>query len=99
MTKMSTLSAVIILSAAVAMPAFAQDEAGVLGPGSRDRLETHHSGARNGARDNDRGENQINGPSNINIDAEEHERNLENFGFSGKDPSRVGGEDPYLNPE
>jgi hypothetical protein len=99
MTKMSTLSAVIILSAAVAMPAFAQDEAGVRGPGSRDRLETHHSGAR----DNDRGENQMNGPSNgpsnVNIDTEEHERNLEDFGFSGKDPSRVGGEDPYLNPE
>jgi hypothetical protein len=99
MTKMSTLSAVIILSAAVAMPAFAQDEAGVRGPGSRDRLETHHSGARDGARDNDRGENQMNGPSNVNIDTEEHERNLEDFGFSGKDPSRVGGEDPSLNPE
>ena len=38
----------------------------------------------------------MNGPSNINIDTEEHERNLENFGFNGKDPSRVGGEDPYL---
>jgi hypothetical protein len=95
MTKMSALSAVIILSAAVAMPAFAQDEAGVLGPGSRDRLETHHRGAR----DNDRGENQTNGSSNVNIDTEEHERNLEDFGFSGKAPSRVGGEDPYLTPE
>jgi hypothetical protein len=41
MTKMSTLSAVITLFAAVAMPVFAQDEAGVLGPGGRDRLETH----------------------------------------------------------
>jgi hypothetical protein len=26
------------------------------------------------------------------------ERNLENFGFSGKDPSRVGGFDPDLRP-
>jgi hypothetical protein len=99
MTKMSTLSAVIIFSAAVAMPAFAQDEAGVLGPGSRDRLETDHSRAR----DNDRRENQMNGPfngpSSVNIDTEEQQRNLEDFGFSGKDPSRVGGEDPYLNPE
>jgi hypothetical protein len=76
MTKMSTLSAVIILSAAVAMPAFAQDEAGVLGPGSRDRLETRQC-----------------------QHTEEHERNLEDFGFSGKAPSRVGGEDPYLKPE
>jgi hypothetical protein len=41
----------------------------------------------------------MNWPSNDNIDREEHERNLEDFGFSGKDPSRVGGEDPSLNPE
>jgi hypothetical protein len=26
------------------------------------------------------------------------ERNIENFGFGGKDPSRVGGWDPNLNP-
>ena len=95
MTKMSTLSAVITLFAAVAMPVFAQDEAGVLGPGGRDRLETHPSRAR----DHDRGESQMNWPSNVNIDKEEQERNLEDFGFTGKDPSRVGGEDPYLNPE
>ena len=25
-------------------------------------------------------------------------RNIENFGFSGRDPSRVGGWDPSLNP-
>ena len=25
-------------------------------------------------------------------------RNIENFGFSGRDPSRVGGWDPNLNP-
>jgi hypothetical protein len=41
----------------------------------------------------------MNWPSNVNIDKEEQERNLEDFGFTGKDPSRVGGEDPYLNPE
>jgi hypothetical protein len=28
----------------------------------------------------------------------EEERNKEDFGFSGRDPSRVGGESPYLNP-
>jgi hypothetical protein len=28
----------------------------------------------------------------------DEERNLENFGFSGRDPSRPGGEDPSLNP-
>jgi hypothetical protein len=26
------------------------------------------------------------------------ERNIQNFGFSGRDPSRVGGWDPNLNP-
>jgi hypothetical protein len=29
---------------------------------------------------------------------EEEERNKEDFGFSGRDPSRPGGEDPSLNP-
>jgi hypothetical protein len=38
MTKMKTLRAVIILSAAVATPVFAQDF-GVIGPGSRYGLE------------------------------------------------------------
>jgi hypothetical protein len=28
----------------------------------------------------------------------EYQRNRENFGFSGRDPSRVGGEDPSLHP-
>jgi hypothetical protein len=28
----------------------------------------------------------------------EEERNKEDFGISGRDPSRVGGENPYLNP-
>ena len=28
----------------------------------------------------------------------EEERNKEDFGFSGRDPSRVGGENPYLKP-
>jgi hypothetical protein len=28
----------------------------------------------------------------------EEERNKEDFGFSGRDPSRVGGENPNLNP-
>ena len=40
----------------------------------------------------------MNGPSNVNIDKEERERNLEDFGFSGEDPSRVGGENPNLTP-
>ena len=32
------------------------------------------------------------------VPATQAERNLEYFGFTGKDPSRVGGWDPSLNP-
>jgi hypothetical protein len=79
MTRMKTLSAVIILSAAVATPVFAQ-------PG-------HHG------RSNYRGAyNQLNGPSYAAPGTSEEQRNIENFGFSGRDPSRVGGEDPSLRP-
>ncbi len=82
MTKMKALSALIILSAAVATPAFAQP--------------THHGRAYD--RSNYRGAyNQLNGPSYATPQTE-FERNKENFGFSGRDPSRVGGEDPSLNP-
>jgi hypothetical protein len=80
MTKMKTLSAVMILSAAVATPVFAQP--------------IHHSRAY----DQFRGSyNQLNGPVYA-VPSTQDERNIENFGFSGRDPSRVGGEDPSLNP-
>jgi hypothetical protein len=74
MTNVKTLSAALILSAAIATPAFAQTK--------------HHS------RSSDfRGAyNQLD-PGSIQA-----ERNLENFGFTGRDPSRVGGWDPSLNP-
>jgi hypothetical protein len=50
-----------------------------------------------GAYDQYRGAyDQSNGPS-APLTPEE-ERNREDFGFSGRDPSRVGGENPYLNP-
>jgi hypothetical protein len=80
MTKMKALSAVVILSAAVATPVFAQP--------------THHGRSY----DQFRGSyNQLNGPSYAAPDAQAR-RNIEDFGFSGRDPSRVGGEDPSLNP-
>jgi hypothetical protein len=91
MTKMKTLSAAIILSAAVAAPVFAQD-AGVRGPGSRYGLVSQ-TGPR-GAYD------QLNGPSYATpraLDGED-KRDIESFGFSGRDPSRVGAEDPDLKP-
>jgi hypothetical protein len=41
--------------------------------------------------------NQLSGPSYA-IPETRAGRNIENFGFSGRDPSRVGGWDPNLNP-
>ena len=80
MTKMKALSAVVILSAAIATPAFAQ------GP-HHGRAEQQFRGAHN----------QMNGSVYAAPDAQER-RNIEDFGFSGRDPSRPGGEDPSLNP-
>jgi hypothetical protein len=78
MTKMKTLSAVILLSTAVATPVFAKDHG-------------HANDRFRGAY------NQLNGPSYA-IPQTQEGRNIQNFGFSGRDPSRVGGEDPSLNP-
>jgi hypothetical protein len=80
MTNMKALSAVVILSAAIATPAFAQG--------------SHHGRVRDqflGAY------NQVNGSVYAAPDAQER-RNIEDFGFSGRDPSFPGGEDPSLNP-
>jgi hypothetical protein len=90
MTKMETLSAVIILSAAIATPAFAQD-AGVLQPGSQSSSKpqpatNHQSNFRAGF-------NQLNGTARTQGDS-----NKETLGFGGSDPSRVGGEDPTFRP-
>jgi len=41
--------------------------------------------------------NQVNKPFYA-VPQTREDRNMENFGFSGRDPSRVGGEDPSLNP-
>jgi hypothetical protein len=41
--------------------------------------------------------NQMTEPS-FAVPATQAGRNIENFGFSGRDPSRVGGWDPSLNP-
>jgi hypothetical protein len=88
MTKMKTLSAVLILSAAVAAPVFAQD-AGARGPGSRSGLQSQH-GPR-GAY------NQLNGSSYV-IPRTGSGRNTENFGSIERDPSIPGGEDTTLRP-
>jgi hypothetical protein len=85
----TTLSAIALLSAAIASPVFAQD-AGVVGP-------THHGRAYD--QRNFRGaNNQLNSSGDAAPQTRDELRNMENFGFSGRDPSRVGGENPNLNP-
>ena len=76
MTKIKTLTALLLLSTAVATPVLAKDY--------------HHRSFR-GAY------NQMTEPS-FAIPSTEAGRNVENFGFSGMDRSRVGGEDPSLHP-
>jgi hypothetical protein len=96
MIKMKALAAAIILSAAVATPVFARD-AGAIVPGNRYGLErqpvANYLGAIN---------QNFRGAYNQSGDARpltnEERRNVENFGFSGRDPSRVGGEDAWLHP-
>ena len=90
MSKMKTLSAVIILSTAVATPVLAQN-AGMLElgghSGSKPQPVTNH-------RSNSRtGYNQLNGTPRTQDDS-----NRGTLGFGGSDPSRVGGEDPTLRP-
>jgi hypothetical protein len=78
MTNLKALTAVLILSAAVATPVFAKEHG---------RAYDQFRGAYN----------SLNGPSYA-VPESRSERNIENFGFSGRDPSRVGGWDPSLNP-
>jgi hypothetical protein len=86
MIKMKALGAAIILSAAVATPVFAQG-AGAIGPGNRYGLESQLVTY-----------NRSEAPFYARPLTNEERRNVENFGFSGRDPSRVGGEDAWLHP-
>jgi hypothetical protein len=97
-TKMKALSAVIILSTAFAGPVFAQDAAGS-GYGMRPQLVTNYRS--NYQTDDQNFDGSYNQSGEVYyappLTSEERE-NLENFGLSGRDPSRVGGENPYLHP-
>jgi len=104
MTKMKTLSAVALVSAVIAAPAFAHDAGGA---GSRDGLKSrsgpvHHHVRAYHRRYVSGAYSRVSGaysPPNAHFDPDpEFQRNIENFGFSGRDPSRVGGEDPSLHP-
>jgi hypothetical protein len=97
-TKMKALSAAIFLSAALAAPVFAQDTISsgyALSP-------QHVINYRSDYQPYDQKFSGSYDQSETSYDAprltSEERRNLEAFGFSGRDPSRVGGEDPYLHP-
>jgi hypothetical protein len=91
MTKIKTLSAIAVISAAIATPVFAQD---AIGPGHGLKLKP----AMNYRLNYRRAHNQSNAPFYARPLTNWERRNLENFGFSGRDPSRVGGEDAWLRP-
>jgi hypothetical protein len=82
MTKIKTLSAIAIISVAIATPVFAQASQPV----------TPYDRNFRGAYNQSDAEFYAQPLSN------KERRNEEDFGFSGRDASRVGGEDPYLHP-
>jgi len=90
MSVMKRIGAVVVLSAAIAAPAFGQE------------VYQSYNGAPYGY-----GYARAPQPYYRNYDVppgsyaprnNDEYRNQENFGFSGRDPSRVGGETPNLNP-
>jgi hypothetical protein len=91
MTSIKTMSAVAILAAAIATPVLAQD-AGVTGPGSRYGLTPQPGATYHHAQSYNQAYNMWN-----DSDAE-FRRNKQNYGFSGRDRSRIGGEAPWLHP-
>jgi hypothetical protein len=99
MTKMKALSAAIIFSATIAAPAFAQD-AVEQGYGLEPQLVTHYRSTY-GVPDDENFRGAYDQSDRIFYDqalSNKERDNIEDFGRSGRDPSRVGGEDPYLHP-
>jgi hypothetical protein len=89
MTKMKALSAVIFFSAAIAAPVLAQD---AIGPRYASQPLTPYDRMFRGAYNASDAEFYAQPLSS------KERGNVENFGFTGRDGSRVGGEDPYLHP-
>ena len=88
MTKLKMLTTISVLISAIAGPAFAQD-AGVPVP--------KHHGRTHELRDFRGVYNQVNGPL-YSTPRTLDRSDINAFGFGGRDPSWVGGEDPSLNP-
>jgi hypothetical protein len=90
MTKIRLVSAILILTAVTAAPVLAQDAGMHNGMKRHHHLRAHNQhfrGVYTQTQPNDRYD-----PDPV------FQRNIENFGFSGRDPSRIGGTDPSLNP-
>ncbi len=85
MTRLKTVSVIAVLSAAIATPVFAQSW-DMRGPGSRMGPPRFY-----------RSYDQWNGFYGPPLTKDEY-WNLENFGTTGRDPSRIGGKSPWLNP-
>jgi hypothetical protein len=85
MTRLKTVSAIAFLSAVIPTPVFAQSS-DMRGPGSW--MEPY------GFYPSYVQWNAFYGPP---LTKEEY-WNLENFGTTGRDPSHVGGQSPWLNP-
>jgi hypothetical protein len=97
MTNLRTLSAALILSAAIVTPVLAQD-AGPIGPGSRDGLTPQPGATYHHSRMHHRSGFRVAYNRWYGHYDPEFRRNKQNFGFSGRDRSRVGGEAPWLHP-
>ena len=101
---MKTLSALVLLSAVVAAPVFARDAGSGNHHGLKSRAGSTHHHVRARHRWYVHGAyNQPNyhyhGQPNDHYDPDPYfQRQIDNFGFSGRDPSRIGGEDPNLHP-
>jgi hypothetical protein len=89
MNKMKMISAAVLLSATVASPVFAQD-GDTYGPSATPYAARHPQTFY-------RSYSQVN-PDFLPPRNNDEYRNLQNFGFTGRNPSRVGGESPSLNP-
>jgi len=90
MTIIRALSVVAVLSTAIAAPVSARDA-------GHDHLRIHRGPTYHHVQDQHfRGAyNQRNERFDLNP---QFQRNTDNFGFMGRDRSRIGGEDPDLHP-
>ena len=93
MTMVKALSAIAVLCTVMAAPVFARDT----GPVRHDGLRIHRGPTHHHVQDQHfRGAyNQRNERFDLNP---QFQRNTDNFGFRGRDRSRIGGEDPDLHP-